>query len=162
MRDDDFLLTIGEAPDDAPRLVYADWLDDHDQPDRAELIRVQCRVNALAGEAGRLRDEAYRDERFRDPGSRGRWLEQLSFAVGPPPGAEELALRRRAAELIAAHGREWLGGLPLEGWFSRGLPEGVNVNLPKLREHAAAIRARPTLRALSLNLYGGQSTGNYM
>jgi uncharacterized protein (TIGR02996 family) len=48
MRDDDFLQTIGEAPDDdAPRLVYADWLDDHGQPDRAEFIRTQCRLAAM-------------------------------------------------------------------------------------------------------------------
>src|SRR5262245_39892226 len=151
MRDDDFLQTILESPeDDAPRLVYADWLDDHGEADRAELIRAQCRVNALAGEAGWLRDEAYRDEWLRHPGSRGGWLERLSFAVGPPPCPEELALRRRAADLIAAHGREWFGDLPLEGWFSRGLPEGVVLTLPQLLEHAAAIRARPALRALSL------------
>jgi uncharacterized protein (TIGR02996 family) len=31
-----------DAPaDDPPRLVYADWLDEHDQPERAEFIRVQ-------------------------------------------------------------------------------------------------------------------------
>ena len=28
--------------DDTPRLVYADWLDEHDQPERAEFIRVEC------------------------------------------------------------------------------------------------------------------------
>jgi uncharacterized protein (TIGR02996 family) len=42
-----FLQDILEHPDDdAPRLIYADWLDDHDDPDRAEFIRAQC---ALAG-----------------------------------------------------------------------------------------------------------------
>src|SRR5262249_46481415 len=39
------LQAIREAPDDdAPRLVYADWLDDHNEPQRAELIRVQCEL----------------------------------------------------------------------------------------------------------------------
>jgi uncharacterized protein (TIGR02996 family) len=45
-----FLEAIREAPDDAPRLVYADWLDDHGGPDgaaRAELIRVQCALASL-------------------------------------------------------------------------------------------------------------------
>src|SRR5262245_38314959 len=28
--------------DDTPRLVYADWLDDHGESDRAEFIRLQC------------------------------------------------------------------------------------------------------------------------
>jgi uncharacterized protein (TIGR02996 family) len=34
-----------EALDDnAPRLILADWLEDHGQPERAELVRVQCRL----------------------------------------------------------------------------------------------------------------------
>lgn len=38
-----FLTAIIENPnDDVPRLIYADWLDDHGQEERAELIRVQC------------------------------------------------------------------------------------------------------------------------
>jgi uncharacterized protein (TIGR02996 family) len=28
--------------DDTPRLVYADWLDENGQPERAEFIRLQC------------------------------------------------------------------------------------------------------------------------
>jgi uncharacterized protein (TIGR02996 family) len=39
------LAAVAAAPaDDTPRLVYADWLDEHGQPDRAELIRVECRL----------------------------------------------------------------------------------------------------------------------
>jgi uncharacterized protein (TIGR02996 family) len=38
-----FLQDILEHPDeDAPRLIYADWLDENGDPDRAEFIRVQC------------------------------------------------------------------------------------------------------------------------
>jgi uncharacterized protein (TIGR02996 family) len=38
-----FLQAIRDAPgDDVPRLVYADWLEENGQPERAELIRVQC------------------------------------------------------------------------------------------------------------------------
>ena len=32
------------SDDDTPRLVYADWLDEHDQPERAEFIRVECQA----------------------------------------------------------------------------------------------------------------------
>ena len=32
---------FAEPEDDAPRLVYADWLEEHDQPERAEFIRLQ-------------------------------------------------------------------------------------------------------------------------
>src|SRR5687767_2099915 len=39
------LAAIRAAPDDdAPRLVYADWLDENGQPARAEFIRVQCEL----------------------------------------------------------------------------------------------------------------------
>jgi uncharacterized protein (TIGR02996 family) len=45
--EDAFLRDILEHPDDdAPRLIFADWLEDHGGPgdaDRAELIRIQCR-----------------------------------------------------------------------------------------------------------------------
>ena len=39
----DFLDAIRAAPDeDAPRLIYADWLDDQGEGERAALIRFQC------------------------------------------------------------------------------------------------------------------------
>src|SRR5262245_42037149 len=39
-----FLAAVGADPDaDGPRLVFADWLDDHGDP-RAELIRTQCEM----------------------------------------------------------------------------------------------------------------------
>ena len=46
--DEAFLRAIREAPaDDAPRLIYADWLEEHGRTDRAELIRLQCRIARL-------------------------------------------------------------------------------------------------------------------
>jgi uncharacterized protein (TIGR02996 family) len=42
---------ILDAPeDDAPRLVFADWLDDEGEPDRAEFIRTQIRLASTAGD----------------------------------------------------------------------------------------------------------------
>jgi uncharacterized protein (TIGR02996 family) len=39
------LAAIRDNPDeDTPRLVYADWLQEHDQHERAEFIRLQCAV----------------------------------------------------------------------------------------------------------------------
>jgi uncharacterized protein (TIGR02996 family) len=47
--DDAFLHDIIENPDDdRPRLVYADWLDDHGQAERAAFIRVQCELARMA------------------------------------------------------------------------------------------------------------------
>jgi uncharacterized protein (TIGR02996 family) len=41
--DEALLLSVLDRPDDdAPRLVYADWLEEHGDCDRAELIRLQC------------------------------------------------------------------------------------------------------------------------
>ena len=40
-----FLAAICAAPDeDLPRLVFADWLDEHGEPERAEFIRLQCEL----------------------------------------------------------------------------------------------------------------------
>jgi uncharacterized protein (TIGR02996 family) len=35
---------LADPGDDAPRLVYADWLEENGQPERAEFIRVQCEL----------------------------------------------------------------------------------------------------------------------
>jgi uncharacterized protein (TIGR02996 family) len=35
--------------DDAPRLVYADWLEEHGQPQTGEFIRVQCELEPIRG-----------------------------------------------------------------------------------------------------------------
>jgi uncharacterized protein (TIGR02996 family) len=41
-----FLQAIAEAPDDdVPRLVCADWLEEHGEGDRAEFIRLQCALD---------------------------------------------------------------------------------------------------------------------
>jgi uncharacterized protein (TIGR02996 family) len=45
---DGFRQAIGEDPrDDAVRLIYADWLDENGDPERAEFIRVQCELPRL-------------------------------------------------------------------------------------------------------------------
>src|SRR4051794_13393226 len=35
---------LAHPDEDTPRLVYADWLDEHGEPAHAEFIRVQCRL----------------------------------------------------------------------------------------------------------------------
>src|SRR5436189_132727 len=71
--DKDFLDAIIANPDDdARRLVYADWLEEHGDTARAEFIRVQCALARLS-----------------------------------PLADEAPALRRREAELLAAHRESW-------------------------------------------------------
>jgi uncharacterized protein (TIGR02996 family) len=45
---DAFLQVIIESPDDdSTRLVFADWLEEHGDAERAKLIRLQCSLNSL-------------------------------------------------------------------------------------------------------------------
>jgi uncharacterized protein (TIGR02996 family) len=45
MLEDAFLADIAEHPDDdAPRLIYADWLDEHGEPAQAAFIRAQIEL----------------------------------------------------------------------------------------------------------------------
>ena len=58
---DAFLDAIFDSPDDdTPRLVYADWLQEHGQEHYAQFIRLQCaaaRYPLWSGEANRLWEE---------------------------------------------------------------------------------------------------------
>jgi uncharacterized protein (TIGR02996 family) len=48
--DEAFLQAILENPDDdTPRLIYADWLEERDDP-RGEFIRIQCRLAAMSAD----------------------------------------------------------------------------------------------------------------
>jgi uncharacterized protein (TIGR02996 family) len=54
---------IRETPeDDAPRFVYADWLEKHGEADRAEFIRVQCALAVLGPDRRKGRKERARLE----------------------------------------------------------------------------------------------------
>jgi uncharacterized protein (TIGR02996 family) len=76
--EDAFLADIREHPDDdVPRLVFADWLEDHgDEPDRADLIRVQCRLARLLTEGAAADDLARRDQQLTERLTRS-WLAPL-------------------------------------------------------------------------------------
>src|SRR5687768_17776497 len=51
---------LNDPDDDARRLIYADWLEEHDDSDRANFIRIQC--------------ELARTSRFH-PETRARWAQ---------------------------------------------------------------------------------------
>jgi uncharacterized protein (TIGR02996 family) len=59
---DAFLQAICENPDDdSPRLIFADWLEDHGQSERAEFIRGQIERTRLPARDPRQRDLAKRE-----------------------------------------------------------------------------------------------------
>ena len=65
-----------EPDDDAPRLVYADWLEENGQTERAEFIRVQCQ-RAQGGEPQRDREEQLLSVH------RNEWLAELRSSALP-------------------------------------------------------------------------------
>lgn len=76
-----FLRAVGAAGDDSlPRLVHADWLDEHGQSARAEFIRTQCALAAADLTADRRRVLELRERELLDE-HRQAWIDALGFAV---------------------------------------------------------------------------------
>src|SRR5581483_4113131 len=93
---DALLQAIIESPDDdTPRLVYADYLEEHGQTDRAEFIRVQL-------DLARLPDSPDSDER----------REALA--------AREQALLKKYGEQWAYEVLSPVTGMVTSWWFRRG------------------------------------------
>jgi uncharacterized protein (TIGR02996 family) len=83
-----FLADIRAAPDDdAPRLIYADWLQDHGDPDRAEFIRVQCELARLDTSAKRRTTLARREKKLLTA-NQTRWTEGAFLEWLKHPEAE--------------------------------------------------------------------------
>jgi len=73
------LASIWEHPhEDTPRLVYADWLDEHDNAPRAEFIRVQCELARLDewDDAERVAELRAREARLWKPNAKA-WKADL-------------------------------------------------------------------------------------
>src|SRR5262245_15683829 len=75
------LRAVCENPDDdTPRLVFADWLDENGEPERAEFIRLQCEFQSPRGVAGGSpAEQPVRFRRMRELRdlNRARWLAEL-------------------------------------------------------------------------------------
>jgi len=110
------LRAVCENPDDdTPRLVFADWLEEHGEEARAEFIRVQI---------------SRCHQRDNSPGWVACWNREKELLA-----ANEAAWR---AELPAEQGWEW-------GKFNRGLVEELSVypeSIP-LSDPARAFAATP-------------------
>jgi uncharacterized protein (TIGR02996 family) len=132
-----FLQQIAEAPDDpTPRLALADWLSDHGQPDRAEFIRVQCRL--LAPEFQSNVEEV-----------EGRF---------PQNWCERKRLEARAEALFSSNMEEWLGEFRVEGWcppyslghFAGGLLEVVTLGGKMKRQQLQTLLGQADWRRLAV------------
>jgi uncharacterized protein (TIGR02996 family) len=142
---------IADIDDDTPRLVYADWLDEQGDGDRAEFIRVQIeRARLPAWDAAQVRLRLREQELLTQHGE--GWL----------------------AELPAIRGARWEGfrrGIVAEVSFTsfeamrqsahacRAVApvEAVTVRWPRRREGRRAVRPIAELRELSLTgMLGGE------
>jgi uncharacterized protein (TIGR02996 family) len=65
-----------EPSDDAPRLIFADWLDENGEPERAEFIRIQCALDQLLVDDP-LRDGLQKRESELLDANRERWQAAL-------------------------------------------------------------------------------------
>ncbi len=102
-RAEDFLRTIIADPlDDTPRLVFADWLSDHGLEERAELIRLQCRMYQLE-EAGLESREEYKELDRRVDDLLGRYAAEWK----PGPELANCLFRRGLLETYRIDGGLW-------------------------------------------------------
>jgi uncharacterized protein (TIGR02996 family) len=99
-RDDAFIQAISENPeDDALRLIYADFLEDDGQTDRAVFIRTQCELAKLSGGDARRQELKARNERLLWVVHREDWVQHFGIAM---TWENALTLfKRRLAETIA-------------------------------------------------------------
>src|SRR5262245_32286286 len=72
---------VEHPDDDGPRLIYADWLDDHGDHDRAEFIRVQLELERPDLDTARRGELAGRECALLHQ-HEGEWLEPLPDLTG--------------------------------------------------------------------------------
>ena len=81
MTRDELLQAVIENPDDdAPRLVFADWLENHGERERAEFIRVQIELAKLPNEDNRRPELEQREREFLAR-NESEWIKPLRHCV---------------------------------------------------------------------------------
>src|SRR5262245_46514164 len=73
----DFLEAIRQNDDDRSRLVFADWLDERGDPDRAEFIRLQVELANWVADLDRRTALKAREQELLERHAR-EWLGELS------------------------------------------------------------------------------------
>src|SRR5262249_29478592 len=111
---EDLLRAIVATPeDDAPRLVYADWLDEHGVPDWAEFIRVQVELAATPGTGWRVMELTQR-ELVLIQTKAGRFMANTTAWVTEPVFRRGFLEEARVyADVMDEHGADLLRRHPL-------------------------------------------------
>jgi uncharacterized protein (TIGR02996 family) len=186
MAADGFLDVLRDEPEDrSTRLIYADWLEDHDQPIRAEFIRVQLRLQGLpadhperpalaarehelrVGHAGELLGSAPKS--LRQVEFRGGLVERLEF--GSDTTVDEIVplLRRHPVQQLTIDDLPTLARLVEGGAEVLGLVRGLHVaghpiNRPncQLTRLLDRLFTSPHLRRLNQLTLIGNVVTNYL
>lgn len=144
----EFMADIVARPhDDVPRLILADWLEDHGAPKRAQFIRLQIEAHNIplvgvhASDCACRRCSATREAdkilRAKMTGPSRRWL-----WAGQPLNALELHTTGGLGR-IALGWRSSGGGILT---YARGFVEGITTRLEVWRKFGpAAVAAQPIL-----------------
>jgi uncharacterized protein (TIGR02996 family) len=106
MLEEAFWRSIQEAPDDdAPRLIYADWLDEQGEPAqvaRAEFIRAQCELERLPEDDTARRAELQKRESVLWKEHRKEWQAPLR------PFSNKITFRRGFPDQVLVQGNTFL------------------------------------------------------
>jgi uncharacterized protein (TIGR02996 family) len=134
------LRRILEVPaDDVARLVFADWLQEHDEPERAEFIRVQGRIAHLDMGARMLPKGVGRELLFAAEGNlvRNHWDDWVPLNL---TGEYLFAWDEATATIELGCSHSFYA-------FNRGFVSEVRLSLAAFMEHAEALfRAHPIER----------------
>jgi uncharacterized protein (TIGR02996 family) len=100
---DAFLRNIRENPDDdTARLVFADWLDENGDPERAEFIRLQIELSRIEWGDPRWAPLQARESNLLDA-NRDRWLQGL-----PKACRDKVAFERGFVATASVTGKQFL------------------------------------------------------
>ena len=138
-----FLRAICEAPDDdAPRLVFADFLDETGEPERAEFIRLQVHLHRRANvtRAERRCEELFRDKWIHWlaelPGTAALWAEYLNTRPpirGLPPLDPDAADEVGTWIECTAALKDWDRGFPSTAYV-QGSPDVFFAYADRIRD----------------------------
>ena len=146
-----FLKAIALQPgDDNVRLVYADWLTENGDPDRGELIRLQCSLERGID----WRDSATAEgERLEEIRAREQELIENMLApreAGEEPGVREFTTTPEIAAILAKETQRIT--------FKRGMIDKLNLNTTRITKLPPNLYVGGNLDLSIIGLWGSNIT----
>jgi len=139
-----------EPAEDGPRLIYADWLEENGQPDRAEFIRLQVALERLEEDDPRRPDLRERERLLRDANEH-RWSADMI------PLVSGYVFRRGVIDSISVDPNQFLSS----GAAIFDLAPVRKVRFFEVRDRLVKLVQSPLLRNVrELDLTGNESLGD--